>query len=173
MAAILDLILNQFDEGKLSRRQLLTRLALVSGGALGTVGDAQAAEGSNAQAQGGFIQGKMGPPQAIDPHLVEPYEPIAPAASINHVHMNVKDLKRSMEFYSFVLGAEPKDSGTGIQTMTLPGARRNFGSWLSLSTYPDRYDHVLTLTIMRGSALTSQRRNSLVLRPISSTASPK
>jgi catechol 2,3-dioxygenase-like lactoylglutathione lyase family enzyme len=59
---------------------------------------------------------------------------LAPAMSINHVNIGVKDLKRSAEFYSVLLGAKPKASGgAAIQTMYLPGATENSGSWLSLT----------------------------------------
>lgn len=59
--------------------------------------------------------------------------PLAPAMSINHMHLEVSDLKRSVEFYSVVYGAKPAGNGPGIQSMILPSARPGFGSWLSLS----------------------------------------
>lgn len=61
---------------------------------------------------------------------------LVPAMSINHVNIGVKDLKKAAEFYAFLLGAKPLDSGPTIQTMTLPGARKDSGSWLSLTILP-------------------------------------
>lgn len=61
--------------------------------------------------------------------------PIVPGvASINHLHIEVSDVKRSVEFYGAVYGAKPAGGAPGMQTMILPGARPGFGSWLSLST---------------------------------------
>ena len=61
---------------------------------------------------------------------------LAPAMSINHVNIGVTDLEQAAEFYSELLGAKPKDSGSTIQTMYLPGAKEGLGSWLSLTTLP-------------------------------------
>lgn len=106
MAATLDRLLDEFEQGKINRRQLLTGLALATGGAL--VGNPQTA-------------------QAMD-------APLAPCLSINHVHLDVHNIKRAMEFYSTVLGAKPKQTtGPNYQTMYLPGAHPGFGSWLSLT----------------------------------------
>lgn len=106
MAATLDRLLDQFEQGQINRRQLLKGLALATGGAL--VGNAQTAQGMDA--------------------------PLAPCMQINHVHLDVHNIKRSMEFYSTVLGAKPKQTtGPTNQTMYLPGAHPGFGSWLSFT----------------------------------------
>ena len=118
MAATLDRLLDQFELGQINRRQLLQGLALATGGAL--VGNAHPAE-------------------AMD-------GPLAPCTSISHVHIDVHDIKRSMEFYSTVLGAKPKQTtGPKNQTMYFPGAKPGTGSWLSLSQVdadkPTGYNH--------------------------------
>ena len=106
MAAALDQLLDQFEHGKINRRQLLQGLALVTGGAL--AGNVETAEALDA--------------------------PLAPCMSINHVHLDVHNIKRTMEFYSTVLGAKPRQTtGPNNQTMYLPGARPGSGSWLSLT----------------------------------------
>src|ERR1700730_2852471 len=106
MADTLDRLLDQFEQGQINRRQLLKGLALATGGAL--VGNARTA-------------------QAMD-------APLAPCMQINLVHLDVHNIKRSMEFYSTVLGAKPKQTtGPTNQTMYLPGAHPGFGSWLSFT----------------------------------------
>ena len=107
MAANLDGLLDQYDKGQLNRRQLLTGLALATGGALAGATTAQAAEPA----------------------------PLAPAMSINHVHLLVKDVKKSAEFYSFIFGAKPQgDRLPSYLTMSLPGAKPGNGCWITLST---------------------------------------
>jgi catechol 2,3-dioxygenase-like lactoylglutathione lyase family enzyme len=107
MSAEFDRLLDQFERGHIDRRQLLKGLLLaVGGGAL--AGNAETAEAMDA--------------------------PLAPAVSINHVHYYVKNIKRTMEFYSTVLGAKPKQTtGPKNQTMTLPGAKPGSGCWLSFT----------------------------------------
>src|SRR5262245_14606939 len=60
---------------------------------------------------------------------------IAPALSLNHLALDVSDLKRSMEFYSVVLGGRPRYTWTynKMYTMTLPGDRNGAGCWISLN----------------------------------------
>jgi catechol 2,3-dioxygenase-like lactoylglutathione lyase family enzyme len=66
-----------------------------------------------------------------EPQMTGP--PLAPAMSINHLHIEVSDLKRSIEFYSAVYGAKPAGNAPGLQTLVLPSAHPGFGSWISLS----------------------------------------
>lgn len=101
MAAALDKLLDQYDEGKLNRRDLLRGLALATGGALAT---------------------GAGPARAAEPVL-------APAMSINHVHLEVEDVPRSVEFYSFLLGAK-QNARPGM--VHLPGAVPERGLWMSI-----------------------------------------
>lgn len=73
---------------------------------------------------------------------------IAPAMGFNHLALDVRDLKRSMEFYSVVLGATPGYTWTynKMHTMTLPGAQKGAGAWISLNEVgPDKktgYHHL-------------------------------
>ena len=113
MAEELDRLLNQYAVGQLSRRQLLKGLALGTGGVV------LAVKGARAHAQS---------------------EAVAPAMSINHVNVGVKDPKRSAEFYSALLGARPQASTQGVETMYFPGANEGSGLWLSLSKPPDSPD---------------------------------
>lgn len=105
MAGTLDKLLDKYERGQINRRQLLSGLALTAGGAM-------AGHAAQAAAPSG----------------------IAPVMSINHLHIEVSDLKRSADFYSAVYGAKPAGTAPGTQTMILPSARPGFGSWLSLST---------------------------------------
>jgi catechol 2,3-dioxygenase-like lactoylglutathione lyase family enzyme len=70
---------------------------------------------------------------ATRPHAKAPA--IAPAMSLNHLAIDVLDLKRSMEFYAVVLGATPRYTWTynKMHTMTLPGDRKGLGCWISLN----------------------------------------
>jgi predicted enzyme related to lactoylglutathione lyase len=104
MTAELDLLLNQYNGGQLNRRQVLQGLALAAGGVL--AGDAAEAQTSGSA--------------------------LAPAMSINYVNLIVSDVKRSAVFYASVIGAKPQESGPKIQTMSLPGAQKGLGSWLSI-----------------------------------------
>lgn len=121
MAATLDLLMDQYERGQINRRQLMKGLTIAVAGALG-------ATASQAQAAGAAL---------------------APAMSLNHVHIYVKDMKRTQDFYSSVLGATPKAAvPKGPTTMQFPGAKPgSFGSWLSITQIadpntPPRIDHV-------------------------------
>lgn len=122
MAKELDLLLDQYEKGQLNRRQLVKGMTVAIAGALGAT-TVQAATTAAA-------------------------EPFAPAMSLNHVHIYVRDLKRSVEFYSTVLGAKLKEAnGDKMQTMSFPAAKPGFGSWISISQLEDpkmpaRVDHV-------------------------------
>ena len=109
MADTLDRLLDQYDQGLLSRRQLLKGLALATGGVL--AGGAGLAEAAEAQSS----------------------TPLARAMSINHVHLYVKDMARTVDFYSGVLGAKlTLDQPTG-KRMSFPGAKPGSGVWISIS----------------------------------------
>ena len=57
---------------------------------------------------------------------------VAPAMTINHIALDVKDLKKSTEYYSMVLGATPKQLSKNSQSLILPGSSGTYGSWISL-----------------------------------------
>lgn len=101
-----DQLLRQFENGQIDRRQLLRGVALVAG----TV-----------------VAGKISTAIAAD-------APLLPALSLNHLHIEVSDVKKSTEFYSVVYGAKLAASYEGAQTLILPSAKPGFGSWISLST---------------------------------------
>jgi catechol 2,3-dioxygenase-like lactoylglutathione lyase family enzyme len=120
MTEKLDGLMDQYDHGQLNRRQLITALAAVvtSGTLLGKTEKAQAAEAT-----------------------------FAPAMSLNHVHLYVADIDRSVEYYSQVIGAKYKDSpGPNNKTLYLPGAHEGSGSWMSITkadaTKPVGINHV-------------------------------
>src|SRR5436190_21916619 len=94
----LDRLMDQYDKGVISRRQLVKGVLLLT---------AAAFSGTEAS-------------------TVEAAAPvIAPARTINHLHVNVSDLKRSEDFYAAVLGATVRERGDGITTMIFPGATKN------------------------------------------------
>lgn len=107
MAAKHETLLDRYGRGGLDRRQLLKGMALATGGAL--VGGS-----FEAHAQGTGL---------------------APAMSINHVNVGVKDVKRSVAFYSALLGAKPQAAGANgaSQTMYIPGAKPGLGYWMNLN----------------------------------------
>ena len=117
----LDRLLDQYDRGLLNRRQLLKGLAVAIGGSLaGDIGP------GSVQAQG---------------------VPIVPVETINHVHIEVSDVERSVEFYATVFGAQPQTGSPVSQTMSFPGATNTTGCWISLSRHdnparPAYDDHV-------------------------------
>ena len=121
MANPIDGLMDQYDRGTLTRRQLVKGLLLLAV----PVQRASAAE----QAR---------PAAALDP-----------AQSINHVHMGVSDHEKSAQFYSALFGAKIRDKGTpayveNLWIMTLPGQKPGMGSWLSLDNKhkPGTYDHM-------------------------------
>ncbi len=106
MAVMLDQLLDQYDKGHLNRRQLLKGLALATGGAFaGNAPTAQAAD-----------------------------SPLAPATTLNHVHLEVTDVNRSVEFYSFLVGAK-QNARPGM--VHLPGATPERGLWMSIQKVKD------------------------------------
>jgi catechol 2,3-dioxygenase-like lactoylglutathione lyase family enzyme len=86
-----------------------------------------------------------------DKRLTAPKEAstaIVPALSINHLSIYVRDLKRSMEYYSVVLGAKPYATWTKtgpMYIMALPGQHEGFGCSLSINqvdeSKPTGYNH--------------------------------
>ena len=74
---------------------------------------------------------------------------IAPALSINHLSIYVRNLKRSMEYYSAVLGAQPGYTWTRtgpMYIMSFPGQREGLGCSISINQVaqgtPTGYHHV-------------------------------
>jgi catechol 2,3-dioxygenase-like lactoylglutathione lyase family enzyme len=110
MARDIDRLMDQYDRGVIGRRELLHGMVLLTAAA---------------------FAGTRGSVEAAAPAIV-------PARAINHVHVNVSDLKRSEDFYAAVLGATVREREEGITTMILPGASRNTGCWLSLTSVTSR-----------------------------------
>ena len=97
MITELENVVDQFEQGRLNRRQLIGALL------------AMAAAPGAAQAQG---------------------KAIAPAMNLNHVHLYVADLQRSIKFYGDLLGAKVFDTAPGGNvTLSLPGKP----GWISLT----------------------------------------
>lgn len=118
MARGIDDLMDQYDRGALTRRQLVTGLfAALSAGAL------------------------PAPAQAQSP------TPLAPARSINHLHFAVSDHQKSADFYAALFGAKIKDRGKTLWTMTFPNSTSSMGSWISLEKAseghkPGTYNHM-------------------------------
>ena len=108
-----DGLIDQYDRGAIDRRHLVKGMAALIGAVMTGREATRALDAAAAPA-------------------------IAPARSINHVHVNVSDLKRSEEFYAAVLGATVREREDGITTMVLPGATRDVGCWLSLTSVTSR-----------------------------------
>jgi catechol 2,3-dioxygenase-like lactoylglutathione lyase family enzyme len=100
MLNAIETLVDQFERGGISRRDLVKALLLA------------ALPASAAQAQT--------PAKA----------PVVPALSLNHVHLNVLDLDKSIAFYGDVFGAKVRDtSPPNDATLMLPGAP----TWISLT----------------------------------------
>ena len=108
MATALDRLWDKYHRGSIDRRELMKGIAALTGGALASkIGGASAAAAPG----------------------------IAPAMSINHVNIGVKDVKRTADFYAAVFGARPQASGGPMsQTMSFPAAKPGFGSWVSIGS---------------------------------------
>jgi catechol 2,3-dioxygenase-like lactoylglutathione lyase family enzyme len=104
----IDRLMDQYDRGVISRRQLVKGMFALTATALGARDGALTVEAAPAA--------------------------IAPTLSINHVHVNVSDLKRSEEFYTALFGATVRERGDGITTMVLPCSTKTTGAWLSLTS---------------------------------------
>ena len=102
-------LIEQFERGRISRRELVTALLLA--GLVPAVAESQTA-------------------------------PLAPARGLNHVHLNVLDLDKSIAFYRDVFGATVRDSAPPKDaTLSLPGKP----AWISLTkTSNDKgsYNHI-------------------------------
>lgn len=105
MAAALDHLLDQFQQGRIDRRQLLTGLALATGGALGATLNKAEAQTGNA---------------------------LLPVRSLNHLHIEVSDHQKSADFYAALFGAKMRDKSSLLWTMTFPNSTSKSGSWISL-----------------------------------------
>jgi catechol 2,3-dioxygenase-like lactoylglutathione lyase family enzyme len=119
----IDNLMDRYDRGTLTRRQLVKGLLLLAM----TPHDLSAAE--------------QAPPRAL-----------APALAFNHIHIGVSDHEKSAQFYSAIFGCKIKDKGTGsvykasehLWTMTLPGSKPDLGAWFSMdeSKKPGTIDHI-------------------------------
>jgi catechol 2,3-dioxygenase-like lactoylglutathione lyase family enzyme len=108
MVKSIEQLMDQYERGGLSRRELISALLL-----LGVPAGAQA--------------------QAA--------KPIASGQSINHVHIDVLDLEKSIAFYGDLLGATVRDTSPGNATLSLPGKP----TWMSLTQTKGEkggYNHV-------------------------------
>jgi catechol 2,3-dioxygenase-like lactoylglutathione lyase family enzyme len=124
MATSIDQLLDQYERGGLSRRQLVKGLLLAAlpatGLALATAGDGEAQTAVTA---------------------------IAPATCLNHVNLGVSDMDRSLAFYSQVFGARERARASNTHiTMRLQNSTKKVGSYVVLdSANKDRagtYDHI-------------------------------
>ena len=111
----IEAFIEQYEQGTLSRRQLISALLLL---AVPAAGRAQSAT------------------------------PIAPGLTLNHVHLDVVDLDKSIQFYGDLFGATIRDrSPGGNATLSLPGepTKPTKPTWISLTTTREakgRYNHV-------------------------------
>jgi catechol 2,3-dioxygenase-like lactoylglutathione lyase family enzyme len=123
MATGIDHLLDQYERGGITRRQLVTGLLLLT-----------IASDARAQTSGRGARELSA-------------TPIAPCRSINHAAFDVSDIDRSVHFYQTVLGAteRARSSPTHV-TMTLPNSTKAVGSFISLSKRergaPGTYNHV-------------------------------
>ncbi len=94
----IDLMIGEYERGRLTRRQLVVRLAAVASGlaAAATAVAAQERPGSAAP-----------PTRPADP----PREPTFKATELNHVALRVADLARSQAFYEKHLGLTVTSAG--------------------------------------------------------------
>ena len=106
-------VLDQYERGVLNRRQLLGALAML---AVPSAAPAQSPTPGGAAAMA-----------------------VSPALTINHVHLDVSNVERSIKFYSDVLGAVVRDTSPGNATITLPGRP----TWISLTQTKEKphYNH--------------------------------
>lgn len=124
MATNIDQLLDQYERGGFSRRQLVKALLLAAAPTAFGAANAQGAQATPATA-------------------------IAPAASLNHVNLRVSNMERSMAFYQSVLGVteRARSSNTHI-TFTLQNSTKQVGSFLVLDSGPrsvenaGTYDHM-------------------------------
>jgi hypothetical protein len=121
MSAHVDSLMDQYDKGTLSRRQLVTRLLLL------------------AAAPGTAFAAQQTSPRAL-----------APALNINHVHIGVTDHEKSAQFYNALVGAvvagkagPDYTAAKNLMGMDLPGSKPDLASWMSLDVgrKPGIIDH--------------------------------
>jgi catechol 2,3-dioxygenase-like lactoylglutathione lyase family enzyme len=111
MADSIDTLMDQYDGGALTRRQLVRGLLLLA-----------ATPGLSAAEQSA------------------PRGPLAPALGYNHVRIGVSDHERSAQFYGALVGLKNRAKGTGAAhkpsnpnwTFTLPGSKPDLGMWMSM-----------------------------------------
>jgi catechol 2,3-dioxygenase-like lactoylglutathione lyase family enzyme len=104
MEHVIDGLLQQFERGRLSRRQLIQSLALA----------AAAAPGGSVLAQGGATKASTIPP----PHDPAPWKTVW----LDHISYAVSDYRRSTAFYRDLMGWTIKnDNGTNQCTLDING----------------------------------------------------
>ena len=67
--------------------------------------------------------------------------PIASGLTLNHIHLDVVDLDKSIQFYGDLFGATIRDASPGNATLSLPGKP----AWISLTKIEEatgHYSHV-------------------------------
>jgi catechol 2,3-dioxygenase-like lactoylglutathione lyase family enzyme len=118
MAMTVDHLIDQFEQGQIDRRQLLKGLTLAIGGALaGTTGPAVEAQ---AQDKG-----------------------IVPMLTLNHLNIQSRDVKKTVEFYRVVFGATQLTDTRYGSLLAFPGATEKAGLWANitpLTRRPNEYD---------------------------------
>src|SRR5688572_4003732 len=108
----LDGMIESFERGTLSRRELVRALIALAAAQAASVLDPIAAAAQTAST------------------------PLVRVRSINHIHFDVSDLKRSADFYAAMFGAKVRDQSPTFWTMTLPTDTPGFAYWFSLNKAP-------------------------------------
>ena len=147
-------LLDQYERGGLTRRQLVTGLLLAAAPTALAAANAHGAQATSST-------------------------PIAPAQSLNHVNLRVSDMERSLAFYTDVLGAteRARASNTHI-TMTLPNSTKQVGSFVVLDSGPrsveraGTYDH-MGLGIDWSSNLTPQSVDATIRKMFPQVMPPR
>ncbi len=100
MLSTMESLMDQYERGALTRRQLMSALLLLA-----------VPSASQAQTQ----------------------KATTPGLSLNHVHLYIADLDKSIKFYADVLGAKIRDTSPDNATLLLPGKPNP--TWISLTKY--------------------------------------
>lgn len=64
----------------------------------------------------------------------QPATAVCPGQTVNHSHLYIADLQRSIKFYSDLLGATVRDTSPGNATLLLPGK----AGWISLTVTKEK-----------------------------------
>jgi catechol 2,3-dioxygenase-like lactoylglutathione lyase family enzyme len=124
MANRIDDLMDEYDRGTLTRRQLVRGLLVLA----------------------------LAPDNVSLAGQPRPAGTLAPALAFNHVHIGVSNHEKSAHFYDALFGCKIRDKGTGgsysasqhLWTMTLPGSKPGMGAWFSMddSVKPGTVDHI-------------------------------